>query len=75
MSHIHEIFTHVRDGLAGAWPAERCLGNIPEAEASRLLTKEEPTVTPHGVVTGVTTWMAMPDSPERCWLAGRGFVI
>jgi hypothetical protein len=75
MMHIHEFFAHVDGGVAGGWPAERCLGSIPEEEARKLLRGEELTVTPHGVTTGVTTWREMPDSHETCWLSGRGFVI
>jgi hypothetical protein len=72
--HIHEFFVAVSDGVAGAWPAERCLGYVPEAEARRLLATEEPTVLPRGDLTGASTWQEMPGSPSDCWLSGRGFV-
>jgi len=73
--HVHELFYAVRDGVRAHWPAERCLGDVPEAEAERILATEEPTVTPRGDLTGVTTWMAMAGSPEGCWLNDRGVVI
>jgi hypothetical protein len=76
MTHIHEFFAEVRDGVAAGWPAERCLGTIPEDEASRLLAaRQEETITPRGDLTGITTWREMPGSPQGCWLEGRGFVI
>jgi hypothetical protein len=73
--HIHEIFATVKDGVRAAWPAERCLGDVPEAEAIRLLSTQEPTITPRGDLTGVTTWREMSGNPAACWLAGRGFAI
>jgi hypothetical protein len=66
--HIHEFFVDVR---GGAWPSERCLGYVPEAEARRLLATEKPTVLPRGDLTEVSTWREMPGSPETCWLSGR----
>lgn len=74
MAHIHEFFVEVREDIRSGWPAERCLGDVPEAEAGRLLGTEEPTITPRGDLTGLTTWREMPGSPQACWLAGRGFV-
>jgi hypothetical protein len=75
MTHVHEFFYAVTDGRRAGWPAERCLGNIPGAEVAALLSREEPTITPHGTVTGVTVWRRAQRSPQFCWLAGRGFVI
>jgi len=74
--HTHEVFYSVNsEGLRANWPAERCLGDVPEDEARRLLATEEPTITPHGTVTGVTVWLQVKGDPEACWLSGRGFVI
>jgi hypothetical protein len=73
--HVHEFFAEVRNGVTSAWPAERCLGELTEAEAATILGEEEATITPHGELTGLTTWREMPGSPQGCWLAGRGFVI
>jgi hypothetical protein len=74
--HVHEFFVHVKDGVAGAWPAERCLGDVPERRARQLLAaRQEETITPHGELTGITSWRQVHSSHEDCWLAGKGFVI
>lgn len=74
--HIHEFFVHVNDGVAGAWPAERCLGNVSSAKARRLLAAgQQETFSPNGELTGITSWRQVNSSHEDCWFADKGFVI
>jgi hypothetical protein len=76
VAHIHEFVARVKNGVAGGWPAESCLGDVPERRARRLLAaRQEETITPHGEIDWITSWREVNSNHEDCWLAGNGFVI